>query len=215
VLEAMRERRCYYARSYEPKLEYELRDAPTSAPVLMGASARVKDHLARVRVVAVNDVRSQNAPARRRFGRLELVSVSGPRQERVVHACTSCCAPSASGDRCTLDLSVNVPDGPLYPRVCSGTAPCGKNGATTQLVGAPIFVNWNAFKRARGLSTDLAYDFDRDGYPATWDNCWTKPNSGQSDLDRDGWGDVCDVCPRVSDPLQIDANQDGVGDACD
>jgi hypothetical protein len=216
VLEAMRDRRCYYARSYEPRLEYELRDSPTSQPALMGAIASVPDHVAQVRIAATNALQNQTASLDQRFGRLELVHVSGPAQERVVYACTSCCVRDAkSGDRCLLDASLRLPDGAIYPRVCEGTAPCGRNGANTQLVGAPIFVNWSAFKAARGLSSSLVYDFDRDGWPAIWDNCWTDPNSGQADADRDGWGDACDVCPRVSDPLQIDADADGAGDACD
>jgi hypothetical protein len=215
VVEAMRERRCYYARSYEPRLEYDLRDSPTSRPVLMGATVRVPDHLAQVRVVATNALQNQTASVDRRFGRLELVNVRGPMQESVVFACTSCCVRNAqSGDRCVLDTSLRVPDGALYPRVCEGTAPCGRNGANTQLIGAPIFVNWLAFVAARGRPTDLLYDFDRDGWPAIWDNCWTDANADQKDSDRDGVGDVCDVCPRTSDPLQIDANSDGVGDAC-
>ena len=216
LLEAMRERRCYYARSYEPRLEYELRDDPGRPPVLMGALAPVPDHVAQVRVVATNALQNQSASLARRFGRLELVHVRGPRQETVVHACTSCCVRDAtSGDRCALDAPLRVPDGALYPRICTGPGPCGRNGANTLVVGAPIFVNWSAFKVAHGRPPDLVYDFDGDGLPAAWDNCWTDWNAGQADLDRDGSGDVCDVCPRVSDPLQIDANGDGVGDACD
>lgn len=216
VVEAMRERRCYYTRSHQPRLEYELRDELTSAPVLMGGMARVPDHVAQVRVAATNAIQNQTASVDRRFGRLELVHVRAPMQETVLHACTACCVRDAqNGDRCVLEKSLSVPDGALYPRVCEGTAPCGRNGANTQLIGAPIFVNWPAFKASRGRARDLVFDFDRDGVPAVWDNCWTDPNADQRDSDRDGAGDACDVCPSVSDPLQIDANSDGVGDACD
>jgi hypothetical protein len=210
LADAMRERRCYYARAYEPRLHFELRDSPKIAPATMGSLAAVPDRVATVRVTALNDVRNQPA---RRFGRLELVQPSGtPAQERIAYACTGCCRRSASGDRCTLDASVRLTDGAVYARICSGTAPCGRNGANTLLVSAPVFVNWSAYKRARSL--DTAYDFDADGWPAVWDNCWTHANGGQQDADRDGAGDACDVCPRIADPLQLDANRDGVGDAC-
>jgi hypothetical protein len=213
LADAMRERRCYYARSYEPRLSFELRDNPQVAPATMGGLAAVPDRVATVRVTATNDRRNQPA---RRFGRLELVQPSGsPAQERIAYACTSCCTRNdASGDRCTLDASLRLSDGAVYARICSGTAPCGRNAASTLVVSAPVFVNWSAYKRARGLSLDTAYDFDADGWPAVWDNCWTNPNAGQQDADRDGAGDACDVCPRTADPLQIDANRDGVGDAC-
>lgn len=212
LADAMRERRCYYSRSWKPRLEFELRHASLEAPVPMGGVASVPDRVARVRVVATNDVRNQPS---RRFDRLELVQPSGsPPTERITYSCTSCCTRSNGGDRCALDASLRLVDGALYARVCSGTAPCGRNGANTRVVSAPIFVNWNAYKRARGLSLDTAYDFDGDGWPAVWDNCWTDSNVGQQDTDGDGAGNACDVCPNTPDPLQLDANGDGRGDAC-
>jgi hypothetical protein len=213
LADAMRARRCYYARSYEPRLSFALQDDPQERLVQMGGITSAGDRVATVRVAATNDLRNQPA---RRFGRLELVQPSGsPAQERVAYACTGCCTRNdATGDRCTLNASVRLADGAVYARICSGTAPCGRNGASTLLVSAPIFVNWAAYKRAHGLSLDTTYDFDRDGWPAVWDNCWTDANPGQQDADADRVGDACDVCPYTPDPLQLDANRDGVGDAC-
>jgi hypothetical protein len=213
LADAMRARRCYYARSYEPRLAFEVQDGPAAPRVQMGGGARVPDRVATVRVSATNDLRNQPA---RRFGRLELVQPRGsPAQERVAYACTGCCTPdAASGDRCSLNASVSLADGAVYARICSGTAPCGRNGKNTVVLSAPVFVNWAAYKRAHGLALDTAYDFDGDGWPAVWDNCWTDANGGQADSDGDGAGNACDVCPQTPDPLQLDANRDGVGDAC-
>jgi hypothetical protein len=212
LADAMRERRCYYSRSWKPRLVFELRDSTRNAPVPMGGVVSVPDRVAVVRVSATNDVRNQPT---RRFGRLELVQPSGwSTTERVVYACTSCCTRSDTGDRCTLNTSLPIADGAVYARICSGTAPCGRNGANTRVVSAPVFVNWVAYKRARGLSLDTAYDFDADGWPAVWDNCWTDSNVGQQDTDGDGAGNACDVCPGTPDPLQLDGNRDGRGDAC-
>ena len=145
----------------------------------MGAIAKVPDHVAQVRVVATNALQNQTASVDRRFGRLELVHVAGPQQETVVRACTTCCVRDATnGDRCVLDVSLRIPDGALYPRVLRGDLAVRAERPNTQLIGAPIFVNWSAFKVARGRPPDLVYDFDRDGWPATWDNCWTTSECG-------------------------------------
>ena len=221
IRDSMWQRRCYYSRSHKPRLEYEMRNGPTTPLKTMGSLVQVPDNEAIVRVAATNDLANQSAALDRRFDRLELVHVAardanGNVAETVLHACTSCCVRDAvNGDRCTIDnLTLAVPNGAIYPRVCKGTAPCGKNGANTLVVGAPVFVNWSAFRSANGWPADDIFDFDGDGVPAVWDNCWSDANASQADQDGDSVGDVCDNCPSDYDPYQVDTNGDGVGDVC-
>ena len=220
ILDAMRNRRCYYSRSHKPRLEYELRDGATSPLRTMGSMAAIGDNEAILRVSATNDVMNQGALGRR-FGRLELVHVNardanGNVTETLVHSCTTCCTPDdVNGDHCVLDdVTLPAPNGALYPRVCTGTAPCVNNGPNTVLVGAPIFVNWQAFKTANGWPAGDLYDFDGDGLPAVWDTCWLVADASNADADGDGVGDVCDICPNAYDPWQLDTDGDGTGDAC-
>ena len=144
IVAAMRERRCYYARSYAPRLEYEIRDEATSPWLPMGSLASVPDHEATLRVVARNALRNQGPPLDRRLDRVELVDAGGT----VIAACNDCCARDAArGDSCAATFTLEVPDGAIYPRLCEllpppkATTQCGTNGAETHLIGAPVFVN--------------------------------------------------------------------------
>jgi hypothetical protein len=216
ILTAMRERRCYFSRSYKPTLEYEIRDEPADLPLPMGALVSVPDHQATIRVTARNDLRNQTPTLDRRLDRIELVDAFGA----VVAACTACCT---RGDATVPDLcdqtfaSLTVPDGALYARACElpgGNTICGTNGTQTLLVGAPVFINWSAFKAANGLPDDPTCDFDADGVPCYDDNCDLAANAGQTDADGDGLGDACDNCDSAANVAQIDTNGDGTGDAC-
>jgi len=217
IVGAMRERLCYYARSYEPRLEFEIRNNPTSPRRPMGYQIQVPDHIAKIRVTAVNDLLNQTPSLDRRFDRLELVHAGTPQSgPSVVHSCTDdCCSRDATnGDHCELVIDeLPVADGALYPRICSGEEPC--TGNRTVVVGAPVFVNWSAFKTSIGMPGNLLYDFDQDGFPAISDKCPVDANPNQADADFDWVGDVCDICPADYDPEQVDTNGDGTGDACE
>jgi len=58
-------------------------------------------------------------------------------------------------------------------------------------------------------------DPDKDGVPASMDNCKDKANANQKDGDDDGFGDVCDNCPNDKNASQADKDKNGVGDVCD
>jgi hypothetical protein len=211
ILEAMRERRCYYARSHAPRLEYEIRDEPTSPPAPMGALVSVPDHRATLRVSARNSPKNQTGKLARRFDRLELVDGKG----RVVAACQDCCTRDATGDRCERTFTaLTVPDGALYPRICTlkDKPECGTAGKETVVVGAPVFINWPAYRKAKGVPD---CDFDSDGRACDADNCDLVANPDQADADRDGIGDACDNCDSAANFAQIDGDGDGIGDACE
>jgi hypothetical protein len=216
ILAAMHERRCYYARAHAPRLELEIRDAPGDPPAPMGALVSVSDGRATVRVEVRNDLANQTGAAARRLDRLELVDALGA----VVAACDAGCCTRGSAtvpDVCTQTFAeLEVPDGPLYPRACelAENTTCGTNGARTLVIGAPVFVNWSAFKAARGLPDDPSCDFDGDGVPCWQDVCQLAPNPDQLDGDGDGRGDACDNCAGDANAAQIDSDGDGVGDAC-
>jgi hypothetical protein len=215
LVAAMRARNCYYARSHEPTLEYEIRDAPNDPSSPMGSLVGVGDGLATVRVMAVNDLANQQPALDRRLDRLELVDQDGA----VVFACDACCTRNdVTGDVCSLEAEIAVPDGALYPRICQldGETSCAANDARTRLLGAPVFVNWADFKVARGLPPDdPSCDFDGDGLACWEDNCLSLTNPDQSDGDGDDAGDACDVCPALPNPDQLEGDEDGVGDLCD
>lgn len=216
IIDAMRERRCYYARSHKPRLEYEIRNEPADPPLPMGSLVSVPDNEATIRVTARNSLSNQGAPLDRRLDRIELVdSVGG-----IVASCdTACCTrDAANGDVCDATFSsIAVPDGALYPRVCelSGNTECGTNGSQTVVVGAPVFINWSAFKSANSLPDDPTCDFDADGVPCYEDNCDLASNANQANSDGDGLGDACDNCDSAANHAQIDTDADGIGDACE
>jgi hypothetical protein len=66
-------------------------------------------------------------------------------------------------------------------------------------------------------------DPDRDGVPATLDNCPLHYNPDQEDSDGDGVGDACDNCRTAPNPLQEDSFPldgpegpgNGIGEACE
>jgi len=206
ILEAMRERRCYYARSHEPTLAFEMRDGASDPWRPMGSVLAVPDGQAEIRVSAVNDLANQTPSLARHFDRLELVQVTSS-SATLLHACTDCCTRDpVQGDRCELLASFPISRGAIYPRICTGTGACGANGPLTVTVGAPVFVNWTPL--------DPSCDHDGDGVHCLSDNCWGTANPGQADADEDGVGDACDLCVDAPDPHQIDANGDGIGDAC-
>jgi hypothetical protein len=217
ILAAMQERRCYYARAHAPRLEFEIRDAPSDPPLAMGALASVPDHRATIRVEVRNDLANQSGSAARRLDRLELVDSAGS----VVAACDAGCCTRGSAtvpDVCSQTFAeLEVPDGALYPRACelAENTTCGTNGARTVVIGAPVFVNWSAFKAAHGLPDDPSCDFDGDGVPCWEDVCQLAPNPDQLDGDGDGLGDACDNCAPTANAAQIDSDADGVGDACE
>jgi len=216
IIDAMRERRCYYSRSHKPTLEYEIRNEPADPPLPMGSLVSVPDHVATIRVTARNSLLNQGPPLDRRLDRVELVDSFG----NVVAACdASCCARNAvTGDLCNVTFaSLTIPDGALYPRVCelSGNTVCGTNGSQTVVIGAPMFVNWSAFKSAQGLPDDPTCDFDSDGVPCWDDNCDLAPNPSQANADSDRLGNACDNCDSAANPAQIDSDGDGLGDACE
>jgi hypothetical protein len=217
IVAAMHARRCYYARAHAPRLELEIRDEPGAPPLPMGSLVSLADGDATIRVEVRNDLANQTGGQDRRLDRLELVDAFGT----VVAACdASCCTRgnAAVPDVCVHTFSeMEAPDGALYPRACEldGNATCGTNGAQTVVVGAPVFVNWSAFKTARGLPDDPSCDFDGDGAPCWADNCQLAANPGQLDTDGDGRGDACDNCAPVANAAQIDSDGDGLGDACE
>ena len=216
ILDAMHERRCYFSRAHKPVLEFEIRDQPADPPLPMGALVSVPDHQATLRVTAQNSLLNQTPTLDRRLDRIELVDGFGS----VVASCTSCCTRGSATvpDVCDQTFSsLTVPDGALYPRVCElvgGATACGTNNVQTVLVGAPVFINWSAFKTAHALPDDPTCDFDTDGVPCFDDNCDLAANAGQADADGDGLGDACDNCDSAANVAQIDTNGDGTGDAC-
>jgi hypothetical protein len=217
ILAAMHARRCYYARSHAPRLEFEIRNEPSDAPLPMGSLVSVPDHRATIRVEMRNDLANQAAAPGRRLDRLELVDAFG----NIVASCDAgCCTRGDAGapDVCAHTFAeLSVPDGALYPRACTlaDNTSCGTNSAQTVVIGAPVFVNWSAFKAARGLPDDASCDFDGDGAPCWDDDCDLTANPDQLDADGDGLGDACDNCAPVANAAQIDTDGDGVGDACE
>jgi hypothetical protein len=155
ILDAMRARNCYYARSHAPRLEVEIQSEPTDAPLPMGSLVSVPDHQATVRVLARNALPNQSPAVGRRLDRIELVDAGG----KVVDSCQTCCKRGSANvaDVCDHTFSsITVPDGALYARVCelAGNTECGTNGPQTVVIGAPVFINWSAFKSAHGISED-------------------------------------------------------------
>ena len=211
---AMRARNCYASAGYKPVLQFEAWDEPTDPPTPMGSLLAVTDSEATIRITAINDLANQTNGNDNRLERVELVNAA----DGSVIRSWPCVLDSLNGDSCVvLDTIPNLPDGALYVRVCEleGGSECGLNGALTRLVGAPIFVNWAAYRGSLGIVDDPSCDFDLDGVACYDDNCWVDANPGQEDTDADGVGDACDVCPSTYDPYQEDADGDGFGDACD
>jgi len=215
LIEAMQSRNCFYSRSHKPWLEYEMRDTPSDPPLPMGSQVSISDGFATVRVFARNDLANQGTPLERRFDRLELVDHSG----EVQFSCENCCErDDLEGDICFINQKIEVPDGALYPRICEldDNTKCVLNKQTTRILGAPMFVNWAAFKVANELPPDdPSCDFDGDGLTCFEDNCIATANPDQADSDLDGVGDLCDQCPQNSDSFQPDTDGDGLGDACE
>ncbi|MBM4337219.1 MAG: hypothetical protein FJ108_15155 [Deltaproteobacteria bacterium] len=209
LIDAMRERRCYYSSAFEPRLELEAcNTAASPACVAMGGNLDSPDGRVRVKVRATNDPRSQGALAspQRRLAHVELVSHAGA----VLRSCTSCCSRrDATGDVCEVDFSAVSPSaagGAVYVRICSGTAACGADADSTALISAPVFVNWSAFRDSVGHEGDGSYDTDADGIEAQRDNCPALANPAQENFDHDAFGDACDLDCRSS---AADADGDG------
>lgn len=243
LVDAMRARACFASSAWKPLLQLDACPTQGSIPgqpcsgtlVTMGNTVNAPAHRLRVRVWARNDARNQSDPARR-LQRIELVGAG----DQVLASCTSCCVAgnAANPDRCSFETVLpSAPDGAIYARVCSASAgaTCGQNGAGSVIVGAPVFVNWPAYRLAAGQPADASCDFDGDGRPCWADNCWTDANTAQANTDGDLYGDVCDAwpgdpendedddgvpvpadrCPFEDDPTNVDTDTDGIGDACD
>ncbi len=218
LVDAMRARHCYVSRSRRATLEYEMRDDPADPPVPMGSLLDVADQEVTLRISAVNHPDNQwGSSSGKRFDRLELVDQSGA----VVLA--QSCVYDVAGDFCSVDTQLaGLADGAYYPRICQlsgGATTCSAVGASDtsdlRVIGAPIFVNWSAFKAANQLPDDPTCDWDADGVPCFDDNCWNTANATQLDADGDGVGDACDNCPGVPNRYQADSGGGPLGDACE
>jgi hypothetical protein len=233
LIDAMRERRCYYSSAFKPRLEVEAcGEASGSTCVPMGGQIDAANGRIRVKVRAKNDLRSQagNAVVYRRFDRVEIVNQQG----NVLDSCTSCCSRNAStGDVCAIDfpvVSLSSAGGAAYVRICGGSSSCGSDADSTSVVSAPVFVNWDGFRASAGQPSSELFDGDGDGVEAPYDNCIAQPNADQHNFDHDTLGDRCDSDCRASavdpdgdgvyacskcDADGADVDSDGIPDACD
>lgn len=233
LISAMRERRCYYASAFKPRLEVEVcGETANSACVQMGGLIDSPGGNVRVKVRATNDPRSQGGQAApsRRFNRVEVVDQQG----QVLSSCTSCCARhSSTGDVCEVDfpvVSLSSSGGAAYVRICGGSGPCGSDADSTSVISAPVFVNWTAFRASAGQEGDGLFDGDGDGIEAQRDNCPARWNVDQHNYDLDALGDLCDPdcitsgidpdgdgqysCSRCA-ATSSDLDLDGIPDPCD
>jgi hypothetical protein len=221
IVEAMRQRRCYYSRSFRPSLEVEacaLSSGTCAGPIVqLGGMLTTTSSTVRLHVVAVNDPRNQvptsEFPNDRRLDRVELVSQSGVLL--FASAPASCMRGSGSvADRCDVTVDVPMTSGAVYVRVCEGSAACGTNGPNTVLVSAPIFVNWSSYRTVLGFPASEDHP-SPDGVPYVEDNCLTVSNPDQRNSDSDEFGDACDNCPTVANFDQANRDGDSAGDLCD
>jgi len=171
LLEAMRERRCYYSAGGRPELRYEMRAHGAADWQAMGGRVDARANRVDVRV------RVRNAD----LDALELVDDAGAR------VASGRCARGA----CELAFAgKTLRDGAFYPRA-------GRAGATA-VIGSAIYLGWTRFVasgpyRACRLHPDgeSAPDRDRDGWPDDCDVCPDLANPDQADADKDGRGDAC------------------------
>ena len=228
LIEAMHARRCYFSGEFVPELRYSVRPHAGGAWVAMGGGVALADGLADVRIHARNDPRNRADDPRlgKRLDALDLVDDrgaviascgAGTKPPPSAKACA--CARAADGtDTCTLEIdSLALHDGAFYPRLrMADPAPAGCRSKDTPAflpfcklaaIGAPVFVNWAAF-RTHGPYRECLLDPDH--LPCGTPGCLPP----EVDRDQDGWPDDCDVCPALADPEQADANLDGYGDRC-
>jgi hypothetical protein len=228
LVEAMHARRCYYAYAWKPELRFSARAHGSEKWLPMGAQIEARDGLVDVRIRARNDPRNRDPNPRlgKRFDTLELLDDRGllvascgagakPRADTTECQCTRA---DDGADTCALAIdSLKLHDGAFYPRILmqdpakegcrAKDNPIFLPGCNKIVIGAPIFVNWPAF---RARAPYRACELHADHLPCGESGCLSK----DVDRDQDGWPDDCDVCPDLANPDQADKDKDGFGDAC-
>jgi hypothetical protein len=229
LVEAMHARRCYYATSWKPELRFSARAHGSETWLPMGAEIESAGGLVDVRIHARNDPRNRNPDPRlgKRFDTLELVDDHGvlvascgvgakPRPDAKECRCTRA---DDGADTCSLAIdSLALRPGAVYPRILmkdpapegcrSKGTPVFLPGCNKVVIGAPIFVDWPAF---RARTPYRVCQLHADHLPCGEPGCLAK----DVDRDQDGWPDDCDVCPDVANPDQADRDLNGIGDACE
>jgi hypothetical protein len=228
LVEAMHQRRCYYATSWKPELRFSARAHGAAEWTVMGGELMAPKRSVDVRIGVANDRRNFDANPQlgKRFDTLQLVDDAGaivaacglsPRPPAGASECRCTRAPDGA-DTCALSVdSLALHDGAFYPRVLmshpdpngcrSKATPIFLPGCSTVIVGAPIFVNWSAFQ---ARTPYRACRIDPSHLPCGEPGCLPK----EVDRDQDGWPDDCDVCPNAANPDQADRDQNGYGDVC-
>ncbi len=163
LADAMRDGRCYYSNAYRPLLQVELsrEGAGPGELARMGESLSAQGKRPTLRVWARNDRRNQESRSRGvRFIRLEVVHVAEGGVD-VIASCGEdgpqhchCRGPGAALndaglDQCVFAGAVDVRKGAIYTRVvgrkiqhqCGDDGPSPCEGATTVIVGAPIYIH--------------------------------------------------------------------------
>ncbi len=215
LLEAMQERRCYYATSWKPALRFEMRAGKDAPWLPMGAKLDTETGRVDVAVLALNDPRNAIGDPRlaKRFDVVELVDANGK-----VLAAAPCSHGAEGRDLCKLELSdFSVADGAIYPRIrmndpnpkgCrSRRMPALLSNCGKVVIGSAIYVNWDRYLESTPYR---ACRFGPGDLPCGAPGCL--PDG--LDRDRDGYPNGCDVCPDLANPDQADRDLDGFGDAC-